>query len=57
MRLHPQLHCLSPCPCRLYGLVNEESVFAVAPDRGTILNSRVDQSKGGRTQYFVVRAP
>jgi len=30
----------------MYGLVNEASVLAAAPDRGTILSSRVDPSKG-----------
>jgi len=41
----------------MYGLVNEASVLAASPDRSTILSSRVNQSKGGRTQCFGVRAP
>jgi len=40
----------------MYGLVNEASVLAVAPDRGTILSSRVDQSKGDHMQCFGIRA-
>jgi len=34
----------------------EASVLAAAPDKSTILSSKVDQSKGGRTQCFGVRA-
>jgi len=37
-------------------LINEASMLAVAPHRGTIVSSRVDQSKGGRTQCFGIRA-
>jgi len=40
----------------MYGLVNEVSVLAAAPDRGAILSIRVDPSKSGRTQCFGVKA-